>query len=993
LAETIQDWIISLKYQVDEQSARRVEDIARRLRAGQQVTSQEMRELEKGMKGLARTHESSMRQMSQSAQQHGQRFSTVVNQVIHPSLTKITAALGALSTAVGGFKAFEGVVKNLQQVGDLSRDLNVTALSLNALDKSLQNIGANRGTAASLVTTLQDAVQRNRGNLVLLQGMGVTARENAERVIELSRFVKREAAANRFDIAVQRLAEIGYSVADVRRLLALSEEDYRRQQGIRKRWKQDSADDIKAAQDLRREWGDLMSNMEGVQDAIFVPMMKTTARLVKEVNGLIAGHEGEIRAFFTAITEPIGQWAEGKAQDMLAYMSKLTGPDGAQERAAWVKWWDDSKNSISGVASDLGTIVHALAEIFRFLDLIKDDPVGHVVTSVKQSVQDKASAATGGLIPPSKYKSASEEIQFDKYAQIDENEMARRRGAAGMPQVKSTWEKITDALRRDEFPGKEKTWWGRFTDKYRRDVVAPETAPAPPTAPIESYQDWKNRPTMGGKQEQARQQEEETRATRDNTEEIKKNTQELQEQRRKGFFGTAWDQIKNLVGMGGTQTGESGGGAPDISGRGGAGGAGGFTAPETGAGTVGGRVDRGGFESNARGGRELAKGAGSAILDAVSRAEGTNQGYQDSFAHQLLNKGVDITKMSLDEVMQTQGQMKGSSAIGRYQFMRKTLSDLRSQLGLTGKETFNQELQDRLGRALLERRGYSAWRAGKITDQQFMGNLAKEWAGVTDASGRSVHAGVGLNRQTASTVSAMQAAFGKDKSGYSGPVYQDPSGGDGRVVQGGDGAVRIDSKGADPRIAEIVGAAQKYLPPGYKVESTSGYRGGTKQSFHGHGKANDFHIVDPQGRTILNRGEDPTGLYEKLARGAYTEQLKRYPELTGKFAWGGAFGTQLGGGGVRDLMHFDLGGERGRYQQYRLSNLGPLEAMDKAMNNAQPIASPGNVANDNSRSVTQTNEYKTTIHAQDAKDAASIFKGAAENINRLNMSQIKGVIR
>jgi hypothetical protein len=68
-------------------------------------------------------------------------------------------------------------------------------------------------------------------------------------------------------------------------------------------------------------------------------------------------------------------------------------------------------------------------------------------------------------------------------------------------------------------------------------------------------------------------------------------------------------------------------------------------------------------------------------------------------------------------------------------------------------------------------------------------------------------------------------------------------------------------------------------------------------------------------------------------------------------------------------------------------------ARQQPIDSAPPIASPANVANDNSRSVTQHNEYKTTINAEDAKGAASIFKGAAENINRLNMSQIKGVIR
>jgi hypothetical protein len=128
--------------------------------------------------------------------------------------------------------------------------------------------------------------------------------------------------------------------------------------------------------------------------------------------------------------------------------------------------------------------------------------------------------------------------------------------------------------------------------------------------------------------------------------------------------------------------------------------------------------------------------------------------------------------------------------------------------------------------------------------------------------------------------------------------------------------------GVDPRITAIVGAAAHHLPDGYKVEMTSGYRGPNQVNHSGN--AADFHIVDPQGNVLRNRGEDPGGMYQTLARHAYGEQRARYPELNGKFAWGGAFGTALGGGGERDLMHFDVNGERGRYSDYHLSRMGSV---------------------------------------------------------------------
>lgn len=128
--------------------------------------------------------------------------------------------------------------------------------------------------------------------------------------------------------------------------------------------------------------------------------------------------------------------------------------------------------------------------------------------------------------------------------------------------------------------------------------------------------------------------------------------------------------------------------------------------------------------------------------------------------------------------------------------------------------------------------------------------------------------------------------------------------------------------GVDPRIQEIVNAGATHLPEGYSLKMISGFRGAGQANHNGN--AADYQIIGPDGKALSNRGNDPTGMYQLLARYSFGEMLARYPELKGKFAWGGAFGTKLGGGGPRDLMHFDINGERGRYDQFQLRNMGPV---------------------------------------------------------------------
>ena len=135
-----------------------------------------------------------------------------------------------------------------------------------------------------------------------------------------------------------------------------------------------------------------------------------------------------------------------------------------------------------------------------------------------------------------------------------------------------------------------------------------------------------------------------------------------------------------------------------------------------------------------------------------------------------------------------------------------------------------------------------------------------------------------------------------------------------------------DVKDVDPRLLESVSAGATHLPPGYKVTVNEGYNpyGHAPLSQHhilGKG-ALDVHIVDPSGNVIPNEGSDYTGMYTRLARGTYGEMLARHPELKGSLAWGGAFGASRGNAAA-DLMHFDIGGERGKSERY-LSHLGVL---------------------------------------------------------------------
>jgi muramidase (phage lysozyme) len=131
------------------------------------------------------------------------------------------------------------------------------------------------------------------------------------------------------------------------------------------------------------------------------------------------------------------------------------------------------------------------------------------------------------------------------------------------------------------------------------------------------------------------------------------------------------------------------------------------------------------------------------ILSFVSRAEGAD--YNTLFG----GSKVILEEKTVAEVQQMQrahGKKTGSSATGAYQVMRKTLSDLIDQGVVDPDEPFTEDVQNRIGMALLKRRGYDDWKAGKLSTDQFANRLALEWASLPNAQGKSAYEGVMGNK-------------------------------------------------------------------------------------------------------------------------------------------------------------------------------------------------------------------------------------------------------
>lgn len=137
------------------------------------------------------------------------------------------------------------------------------------------------------------------------------------------------------------------------------------------------------------------------------------------------------------------------------------------------------------------------------------------------------------------------------------------------------------------------------------------------------------------------------------------------------------------------------------------------------------------------------------LLDLISTGEHsqknheTGQSYNTAFG----NRHVNFTGMTINEVLAWQNNDPGNSAAGRYQIIEKTLRGLKNEMGLSGNEKFDQDMQDKMAGVLMERRGLSKFLNGDMSESQFMRNMSMEWASLPkDMAGKSYYHGDGLNK-------------------------------------------------------------------------------------------------------------------------------------------------------------------------------------------------------------------------------------------------------
>lgn len=144
---------------------------------------------------------------------------------------------------------------------------------------------------------------------------------------------------------------------------------------------------------------------------------------------------------------------------------------------------------------------------------------------------------------------------------------------------------------------------------------------------------------------------------------------------------------------------------------------------------------------------ETTRGQMEQLRGLIRNAESRRDGY-DAVQHGARIKPPQPpTRMTLAQIDRwIDDTPRQPHAIGKYQFIPKTLRRLVQAQNLPPDTRFSPAIQDQLADQLLAEAGLRRFLRGELSRHGFMNNLAKIWAGFPNSSGRSHYHGYAGNK-------------------------------------------------------------------------------------------------------------------------------------------------------------------------------------------------------------------------------------------------------
>jgi hypothetical protein len=886
---------------------------------------------------------------SQEVDSASRKIAHSIDQYVVASFRRMAVAATAAFAAVAGTQAIKAAIDSLDDLNTKAREANTSMEALANLGAAGKLLGAGNSIAAS-AGAISQAIKEQRGVLQQLEVIGVTETKDADkRAIQISQALRRIVAEHQGNEDVARLiaTRIGLS-----------------QQQTTEYLRDNFAIAVERARELRAAWGGAAEKADAAVQAYKTQTQELSVHIDEFRNKLAGAAATAFTPFLTALNDALLKNAPQIAGG-LDQISAAIGKWSAEKGKEFGDWIDDTKRGAIDLKNAVLEIADAIKKVSELLPTV--NLPGKTHADIREKSEGTLESAFGFMDP-----------NFS---------------GAG---------KFLDSL----FGTKHQM--GPPIPKDLKDHTPPTPAPAPAPAP-EPPKPWllPSQSSYGGEgQTPARRSgglgrfgiadfgrpdptERQASISADEIEAAKKQDgAAIKQEKAAETFAKAVEDDRKARQEGG---GGGGGGIAGMARRG-LDWLKGLLPGGGGDGMPGGWIDKGGFEGNAAGG-------GGGAASGGGGGGGAAGGGGKPASGPLRARQAEAMRVAMDQL-----RKEGVPDANLKQAAAHLVGQATVESGINPQATHDPDPSGKptgygiYGARLPRRDAMLAWlKANNYAQDSLEGQMRymahEAMSGKYPKTKQILMSG---DAGGADTVRTLMNEFegprdrNQDRSGAVRQALESlnaPSGGDVTSTRGSRADQTVIKTGSGARVTvgsqyaeNFKGFLKDYEAAGGKIDPghTFGYAnrniaGTNTKSYHGvdGGRAIDINM---SGRNVISSGL-PGGI-------AQEEELAR--------KWGLRPGSSFRN---PDRGHFEVhDAEAARQALIRNASRLGSSGTEGGVGAGTPLSS-GPVANDNSRTISQVNNFNTKVHASDPKAAASVFKRSNEQLSGMATAQLKSNMR
>jgi hypothetical protein len=306
-----------------------------------------------------------------------------LEEAVSRSFRRMTFEVTALLTAAAGLRALEGTFERIKDISDLSKRTGAAATDIQDLASAFKALGSTEAQAKGALEGIRAALDANPGVRQSMMVKGITeAQLGLKQMGQISEALTRIMKENGYHVALMFGEMWGLSAEHVRIMTDNRGKDVgsyqkylKQMQAIRQAWGLDPEKVEKENRKLRDELNKSSAHIDEFQRAIVTGMTPVITAFLKPLTDGLLKSAPAISGAIERVSKSLEGWASKKGKEFSDWLTAVSTP-GTSEHKDFLKKMEDTQQAIRKIGDAVDYVSDKIKQI-------------HSIPAASQNVADK----------------------------------------------------------------------------------------------------------------------------------------------------------------------------------------------------------------------------------------------------------------------------------------------------------------------------------------------------------------------------------------------------------------------------------------------------------------------------------------------------------------------------------------------------------------------------------------------------------------------------